>query len=895
MPRSAQVLLALSALLGGAAGMGLQSVLLAYLGLASGHAASGAFGPGVFAAGWCAGAWIAGRHAGRPTRALAALALGGPALGGLCAVGLKSAASAAAASTGLALALVAVAALPQGMLLTLQCRALSRASGAPRLALVYVSNLLGALLGAWWIGLEVSAASGRSAALGVACAVAAASAVCGALGALRTDEESSTGAVATQHAVGDAQAAWIALVTALWVFALEWLCLRLAVLWVGSQLGELTRVVAVALFALALGAALVPRFTHRDARGVLEVLALACIASTWPLWCSPTLDWIVAEVQPAWKASAHWGALADLPLTLALVVPTLAPLGAVLPVLHRAMAGESGARLGRVLGFEAFGALAAGPLLHFVVVPHGGVGLALALAPACALLAALGLARQLALRRGIAAVGALSLVACALAARAPQPALASPKLSDPAFTLRAFAEDAHFAVSVVDDGLLGERTLLTDTFRAAGDGRDYAYMRVLGHLPMLLHPQPERVAVIALGTGTTLGAVVEHEQARSIELFELSPKVVEFAPWFERVNGGALRGEDGALGAQRAARVRVRLGDGRRELGRSTERFDVISIEPLLPDSPFGVYLYTPEFYARVNAALAEDGLFAQWVPPHALAPEVAAAVVEAFARSFEWSSAWTFGTQWILIGGTRAPQLDPARFAALAEPLRSSLAAVGLDTFDGVRARWVADLREWPRSARALSDDDPWIVSRSRADDPPLLEWLPRNFESLTSRATAPPWPANDAADSLARSLAALREARIAHGWREARRRGGELDSLSARELVRTALGADAALAARDPEVRALLDELEFLEQLRAGVAALAVNDARAGLRGCLRAAELRPERADVHLYVAAALHALGQSSGAQAALAKAQQLCPRWRETPQGQRALRLGLPAQ
>jgi spermidine synthase len=895
MPGLAQVLLALSALLGGAAGMGLQSVLLAYLGLASGHAASGAFGPGVFAAGWCAGAWLAGRHAGHPARALAALALLGPALGGACAVGLKGAASAASASTGLTLALVAFAALPQGMLLTLQCRALSRASGAPRLAPVYVSNLLGALLGAWWIGLEVSAASGRSAALGVACAVAAASAVCGALGARRAGEDRPTSAAATPHAVGDAPAAWIALTTALWVFALEWLCLRLAVLWVGSQIGELTRVVAVALFALALGAALVPRFTHRDARGVLEVLALACVASTWPLWCSPTLDWIAANVQPAWKASADWGALADLPLTLALVVPTLAPLGAVAPVLHRAMAGESGARLGRVLGFEAFGALAAGPLLHSALVPHGGVGLALALAPACGLLAALGFARHVALRRGIAAVGVLSLGACALAWRAPQPALASPKLSDPAFTLRAFAEDAHFAVSVVDDGMLGERTLLTDTFRAAGDGRDYAYMRVLGHLPMLLHPRPERVAVIALGTGTTLGAVAEHDPARSIELFELSPKVVEFAPWFERVNRGALRGDDAAPRGEQAPRVQVRLGDGRRELGRSSERFDVISIEPLLPDSPFGVYLYTPEFYARVNAALAEDGLFAQWVPPHALAPEVAAAVVEAFARSFEWSSAWTFGTQWILIGGARPPQLDPARFAALDEPLLSSLAAVGLDTFDGVRARWVADLREWPRSQRSLSDDDPWIVSRSRAEDPPLLEWLPRNFELLTSRATAPPWPANDAADALARALAALREARIAHAWREARRRGGELESVSARELVRTALGADAALAARDPEVRALLEELEFLEQLRAGVAALGVNDARGGLRGCLRAAELRPERADVHLYVAAALHALGQSAGAQAALAKAQQLCPRWRETPQGQRALRLGLPAQ
>ncbi len=893
MRRAATSLLVLSAFATGGAGMGLQSVLLAYAGLACGHSASAAYGPGVFAAGWCAGAWFAGRLRGRSARAFAALAFAAPAVAAAAAWWLRSA-DEAPMNSALAFLALGLAAIPQGMFLTLQCREVSRGHGAPKLTAVYVANLLGALAGAWGIGLATVAVAGRTGALLAANGVVVLGAVLGLVGANSVRESATSEDSAPALALSLKHAAPIAAVAALWMFALEWLCLRIAVLWVGSQVGELTRIVACSLLALALGAALLPRWVARDARGVVSVLTLAALASTWPLWCSPALEWSARTVAPALRSSEWLAPISDVAISFVLVAPALAPLGAVVPVLHRASSGESGARLGNLLLFEALGALAAGPLLHIGLVPAVGVGAALAWLPLLASLAALALLARRELLPRLALLGAISLGATLVAHRASPPALSSPKLTDPALNLRAFAEDEHFAVSVVDDGVNGERTLLTDTFRAAGDGREYAYMRVLGHLPVLAHPRPARAAVVALGTGTTVGAVALHREVEALDVLELSPKVVEFAPWFEAVNRGALTPDPTRRRADGSARVQVRIGDGRRLLATDEARYDVITIEPLLPDSPFGVYLYTPGFYAVVKRALAPGGVFAQWVPPHAMPPEVCSSVVDAFARSFAWSGAWLAGTQLVLLGADAAPEFSSQRFAELDEELRRALAEVGCESPAAVRARWISDLANWPAGPRALSDDDPWIVWRDRRADPPTLEWLPRNLELATAGGAPPPWTSDGVGDARRALLGALREARIASAWSEARRRAGARDEPDALELAKTAFGAEFARARAEPEVAQFLSEAEFLDALRRGVAALAQGDARAALRDCVRAAELRSERADVHLYVAACLTQLGEQAAAQAALARAERGCPRWRETSVGQRALRLGLGA-
>jgi len=873
----ARVPLALSALLAGLAGLGLEVLLVSLCGLSLGYGRSGAIGIALFIAAWALGARWAGTWRGSAARALvlagvlvlAAALVFPPAL-----LWAGAAAPGGLAAGALSVAALAAVGLPQGAVLPLLARRWP-AAGRGGLGALLGLNLAGAALGAQLVGHTLPASLGRPAAAvaGGACALVAG--LVGALasrGAVPSAGERPVEGAAPQRALELPLSGWLVAYLTGWAASCEWIGLRLGVLWLGGMQEALTAILTASLAALALGAWLLPLLVGRGPRSVTALLALCALASVLGANAGRCLD-------PDWP---------DVALAAALVGPMLVPFGAVVPLLQRETRGRSAEVLGRLLGWEAVGALVGVPLTHWVLVPRFGLAGTLAAWTLGSAACAAPLLPRLRLQAAGAIAVALVMGALAGGRLTREPALASPPLANPALEVLAFDEDENFAVAVVADGILGERTLLTDGFRAAGTGRDYEYMRVLGHLPLLLHPAPRRVAVLALGTGTSAGAVSLHPQVERIDVLELSRAVCEEARWFEQVNHGVL--DD--------PRVRLRLGDGRRTLAGEPGTYDVITMEPLLPDSPFGVYLYTREFYAVARRALAAGGLLCQWVPPHALEPRVFDAVIDAFARSFEWSAVFQSGTQAILVGARAQPDLAAARFAAEGE-LAAASAELGLESPAGLVARYVCDGRAWPTSPRALTDADPWIVYLPRRSGAALLLDLPANLGRLRAVDGEPPaaWTVGLDPAQLARvgGLRALRRAREAQAAREAALRGAAPPGESGLDLERE-LARALELAGADPEVRDFEAELEFLGALREGVGWLANAAPQAGqlaLERLLTAAELRPERADVHLYVAAALDRLGEAAAARAALEQARRRCATVRETPAGRRVEGLGFP--
>src|SRR3990172_6669268 len=101
----------------------------------------------------------------------------------------------------------------------------------------------------------------------------------------------------------------------------------------------------------------------------------------------------------------------------------------------------------------------------------------------------------------------------------------------------------------------------------AGTGLDMDTQLLSGHLPMLLHPKPENVLVVGLGSGITLGAVEQYGEVKTIEAVEIEKGVVEAASLFSEANHNIFEDK----------RLKMVVGDGRNYLLNSKKKYDVIS------------------------------------------------------------------------------------------------------------------------------------------------------------------------------------------------------------------------------------------------------------------------------------------------------------------------------
>ena len=101
-------------------------------------------------------------------------------------------------------------------------------------------------------------------------------------------------------------------------------------------------------------------------------------------------------------------------------------------------------------------------------------------------------------------------------------------------TLEYYKEGAAGTVSV--RRVAGSRALAIDGKVDASNAGDMLTQRLLGLLPVLLHPQPRDALVIGLGSGVTADAVLASGEIQHLDVVEISPEVVEASAYFEREN-----------------------------------------------------------------------------------------------------------------------------------------------------------------------------------------------------------------------------------------------------------------------------------------------------------------------------------------------------------------------
>ncbi|MBK8164856.1 MAG: fused MFS/spermidine synthase [bacterium] len=413
-------------------------------------------------------------------------------------------------------------------------------------------------------------------------------------------------------------------------------------------------------------------------------------------------------------------------------------MGAAVPAagaaLRRGAAG-TGDAVGRLLAANTVGAIV-GPLVAgFLLVEALGMERSLnvlaATSVATGLLAAAAtVARHRGRALAIAALGAVVLVAGATrwTGTWDRDVLARFVNNTPAGTALDARGDRDLEVVFYREGinetvsvfrsLNGIQTYVVNgRAEASSAAIDIQLQRALGHLPMLLHPQPRDVFVLGTGTAMTLGATARHPGVRRLVLAEIEREMIAVGRRFARWNGDVL--DD--------PRLQVVIDDGRNFLATTRERFDVISADPIHPWSGGAGYLYTREFFASVAARLAPGGIASQWLPLYELGVHDVRTVVRTFAATFPHVMVFATYYDAVLVGSLEPIAIDPAALQArLAAPgIAADLAVARMDGVTDILSYFVMGTAGARRfgAGGALNTDDNLVLEFSA----PASQGVPR------------------------------------------------------------------------------------------------------------------------------------------------------------------------
>jgi spermidine synthase len=269
-------------------------------------------------------------------------------------------------------------------------------------------------------------------------------------------------------------------------------------------------------------------------------------------------------------------------------------------------------------------------------------------------------------------------------------------------TLLYYREGATGTVSVKT--LTGERSLAIDGKVDASTGRDMLTQKLLAHVPMLLHEDPRRVAIVGLGSGVTLASALVHPIS-SVDVVEISPEVVEASSHFADVNRRAL--DD--------PRTRLVRGDGRTHLALTSRRYDVVISEPSNPWMAGVATLFTQDFFHTVRTRLAPGGIFCQWAHTYDISDADLRSIVATFRAVFPDGMMWLAGDGDLLLVGSNAPlesRLDAIATAWQRPGVREDLDAVAVRDPFALLSLFVGGAAEMSRyAAGALVQTDDRMV----------------------------------------------------------------------------------------------------------------------------------------------------------------------------------------
>lgn len=538
------------------------------------------------------------------------------------------------------------------------------------------------------------------------------------------------------------------------VYEVAWFRLLTNVL--GGTVHSFTSMLGIYLIGVGLGSVLGTRFLPKNGAPLgAVVLGLFAIGG------AAISSLMLANSLPARYASLFWaldagsslaGYVMAQAVTAAIVVlPTSLAMGALFPIALRAYESLGAGHRDRknasdLYALNTFGGIGGSLMAGFVFLPQLGQTPTLIAAGGCSALLALLVLAVLMNREAVGPRAGAGLLGISLTAlmvflvpdmnhlelhrgvfyrmqATPETSKINPT-NTPGLRLFYYREGLHGSLSITGNKDLSLR--LSGKPVATTEFHDRVHLALLGHLPALFAHSTRDVAVIGLGMGVALDALVTHEEIESITVAELEPAIIEVQNYFEPVNRNSLADP----------RVELVLEDGRTHLTYSQKKYDIITSDPISPIIAGAANLYTEDFYRLSAERLNPGGVFCQWWQMTGVTETTYKNVLATMRRVFPHLRVFVYGADSMVIGSMQPIRTDwfdfERRFMAPAVQqdlafynLGSPMHILGLLWADtGLVDRYVQD------HDTINTDDSAWLEHQM-----PLDHYSPRPNASIPTR----------------------------------------------------------------------------------------------------------------------------------------------------------------
>jgi len=169
------------------------------------------------------------------------------------------------------------------------------------------------------------------------------------------------------------------------------------------------------------------------------------------------------------------------------------------------------------------------------------------------------------------------------------------------------------------------RMLLNDGLVMISERDEFVYHEMIAHVPLFVHPDPQRVLVIGGGDGGTVREVLKHPSVKECKLVEIDAMVIDACREFIPSTAAAL--DD--------PRATVIVDDGVKFVAETDERFDLVivdSTDPIGPAQP----LFGDGFYSNVGKVLTNSGIVVSQGESPFYEAETQAALLGVLKKFFE-------------------------------------------------------------------------------------------------------------------------------------------------------------------------------------------------------------------------------------------------------------------